>query len=192
MNIVDKVELVSVEDLIPYHNNPKDHPRDQIDKIKSSIKNFGFTVPLVVDDQNEVIAGHARLTAAREIGIPRVPCVIRSDLTEAQARAFRIADNKVAESGWNEEALAEELDLLDLDDFNLDLTGFSMDERENLLPNLDDEDFNWPEGEPIEGAGPQDDHVVVTLTVPIERWDELQDQIIEYVEGLEDVEVNVS
>jgi len=147
----DDVQLIPVEKLIPYHNNPKNHPQDQIDKLKSSIKNFGFTVPLIIDHEYEIIAGHARFKAARDMGMKEVPCIVRSDLTEQQVRAFRIADNKLAESSWDEEALADELDILELEGFDIDLTGledfevaelqFDPDEFEPVdeteQPNLD-------------------------------------------------------
>ena len=133
MKIADKVVKIKTEKLIPYHNNPKQHPAEQIDKIASSIKNFGFNVPLVIDKDYEVIAGHGRLEAARKLGLEEIPCIVKDDLTESQIRAYRIADNKTAESGWELEQLAEEFELLKLDDYDLELTQFDKEEIEGII-----------------------------------------------------------
>ena len=114
--------LKSINELIPYVNNPKQHPADQVDKIASSIKNYGFTVPMVIDGQNEIIMGHGRLQAAKKLGMEEVPCIVRDDLTESQVKALRIADNKVSESEWDIEMLLAEID--DVEDY----TGFTLDE----------------------------------------------------------------
>ena len=121
------VKNVTVDTLIPYVNNPKEHPPAQIDKIASSIKNYGFTVPIVIDGQNEIIMGHGRVTAAKKLGMSEVPCIIRDDLTESQVKALRIADNKVSESEWDIELLLAEVDGLE------EFTGFSLDEINSML-----------------------------------------------------------
>ena len=121
------VKNVTVDTLIPYVNNPKEHPPAQIDKIASSIKNYGFTVPIVIDGQNEIIMGHGRVTAAKKLGMSEVPCIIRDDLTESQVKALRIADNKVSESEWDIELLLVEIE--DIEEF----TGFDVDKIEDLL-----------------------------------------------------------
>ena len=112
-----------IEDLIPYVNNPRNN-KNAVDKVASSIKNFGFKVPVIIDNQNEIIAGHTRILAAKKLKLKQVPCVIADDLTEPQIKAFRIADNKVAEfSEWDVELLKVEIEGLD------DLfTGFDADE----------------------------------------------------------------
>lgn len=138
-DILAQVKYIHIDQIIPYHNNPKTHPQEQIDKLKSSIKNFGFTVPLVIDHENEIIAGHARYEAARQLHIEKLPCIVRDDLTDAQARAFRIADNRIAESEWNEEQLIEELELLEIEDMNLGVTGF--DEFEINELQFDPDEF---------------------------------------------------
>ena len=135
-----KTEMVLVADLIPYVNNPKAHPAGQVDKIASSIKNFGFLVPLVVDSGNEIVCGHGRLLAAQKLGLGVVPCVRADNLTPAEVRAFRIMDNKSAESEWFPETLALELQALSEADFDLSLTGFNSDELEIILqggPNFE-------------------------------------------------------
>ena len=85
-----------IDDLIPYINNPRNN-KNAIDKVASSIKNFGFKVPIVIDKNNEIINGHTRLEASKKLNLKEVPCIIAEDLTEAQIKAYRIADNKVAE-----------------------------------------------------------------------------------------------
>ena len=119
-------------------NNPKQHPADQVDKIASSIKNYGFTVPMVIDGKNEIIMGHGRLQAAKKLGMEEVPCIVRDDLTEAQRKGLRIADNRVGESEWDIEILLAEIDGLE------DFTGFSLDEMENLTDMFDIDGIDPP------------------------------------------------
>lgn len=156
MEINNKLNIVykKVDELIPYVNNPRDN-KDAIDKVASSIKNFGFKVPLVIDSQNEVITGHTRLLASKKLGIEEVPVIIANDLSEAQVKAFRIADNKVSEyAEWDEDLLKVELEELQDLDFNLLDTGFELDDLEVML-NLgfdyseDDfgDEFTLPEGD---------------------------------------------
>lgn len=134
MEINNKLNIVykSVDELIPYVNNPRDN-KDAIDKVASSIKNFGFKVPLVIDNNNEVITGHTRLLASKKLGIKEVPVIIADDLSEAQVKAFRIADNKVSEyAEWDEDLLKIELEeLVDLD-FDLMDTGFEATDFKDL------------------------------------------------------------
>lgn len=121
MNIINK----RVEELIPYVNNPRKNDGVAVDKVASSIKNFGFKVPIIIDKDNEVIAGHTRLKAAKKLKMDSVPCIVAEDLTEAQIKAFRIADNRVAEeSEWDWEILSAELEELKALDIDLDITGF--------------------------------------------------------------------
>ena len=99
-----------VSELIPYINNPRNND-DAVDAVASSIKNFGFKVPIVVDSNNEIINGHTRLKAAQKLGLETVPVIVAYDLTPEQVKAFRLADNKVAEfSTWDEDKLNEELE----------------------------------------------------------------------------------
>lgn len=136
MNIAYK----NVNDLIPYINNPRDNDA-AVDAVASSIKNFGFKVPIVVDSDNEIIAGHTRLKAAQKLGLQEVPTIVAEDLTENQVRAFRLADNKVSElAEWDQELLDNELQDID----GIDMADFGFD----LLPDLEvegvDED-DWDE-----------------------------------------------
>jgi len=136
MKIFDKVETVKTNDIFPYHNNPKTHPTEQIDKLCSSIKNYGFTVPLVIDADNEIIAGHGRYKAAQKLGLKELPVIRRDDLTDAEAKALRIADNKVAESEWDMEMLEVEFEAIE-DEF----TGFELDELDFQTEEVEEDDF---------------------------------------------------
>ena len=128
--LLDRVELVDRDELIPYSNNPKEHPDEQVKKIASSIKNYGWDQPIVVDGENEIIKGHGRLQAAELLGLDEVPVIKRTDLSESEIRAARIADNKAGESTWDIDLLGLEFELLDDSDFDLELTGFDEDEIE--------------------------------------------------------------
>lgn len=141
------VKETSVDDLTPYPNNPKEHPEEQIDKIAGSIQEFGFTQPIVVDQNNQIIIGHGRLQAAKKIGMENVPVIERTDLTEAQVKALRIADNKVAESGFDDEMLAVELEQLDEADFDLENTGMDHDEMSQLMDEFEGFEVEDPEPE---------------------------------------------
>lgn len=124
----------NLADLIPYVRNARTHSDAQIAQIAASIREFGFTNPVLVDGDNGIIAGHGRVLAARKLGMDKVPCIELSHLSDRQKRAYVLADNKLAlNAGWDDELLALELgDLRDLD-FDLDLTGFGADELGRLL-----------------------------------------------------------
>ena len=104
-----KIEFIKIEDLHPYEKNAKLHDAEQIKRIARSIEEFGFKQNLVIDEDNTVIIGHGRLEAAKTLGMTELPCIRAKDLTPEQIKALRLADNKVAESGWNEELLIQEL-----------------------------------------------------------------------------------
>ena len=130
----DRIERLSPDAVIPYANNAKEHPDEQVKKIASSIKNYGWDQPIVVDGDNEIIKGHGRLQAAELLGLDEVPVIRREDLTDAEAKAARIADNKTAESAWNDDILSAELDVLfDIDDIEMDSLGFDDGEIDDLL-----------------------------------------------------------
>lgn len=128
------IEHLSLGELIPFAKNSRTHDDAQVAQIAASIKEFGFTNPILIDEQNGIIAGHGRLLAARKLQLSEVPCIRLSHLTDAQKRAYVIADNKLAlNAGWDDEMLALELgDLQDME-FDLSLTGFSTDEINALL-----------------------------------------------------------
>lgn len=123
--------------LIPYARNSRTHSEAQVQQIASSIKEFGFTNPVLIDEENGIIAGHGRVQAAQLLGMDEVPCIVLSGLSEAKKRAYIIADNKLAlNAGWNDEMLRLEFEDLKAMDFDLDLTGFSADEIDKLMPNV--------------------------------------------------------
>lgn len=141
-----KYSKKSVADLIPYARNSRTHSDEQVAKIASSIKEFGFLNPVIVDGENGIIAGHGRIMAAQKLGIDEVPVVEASHLTDAQKRAYIIADNRLAlDAGWDDEMLRVEFAELADAEFDLELTGFSLEEIEALQPEeieegLTDED----------------------------------------------------
>lgn len=127
-------------DLIPYVNNTRTHSDKQVSQIASSIKEFGFTNPILIDAQGGIIAGHGRLMAANKLKMQEVPCIVLDGLTEAQKKAYIIADNKLAlNAGWDEELLKLELENLKELDFDIDLLGFDADELDSLL-NIEPEE----------------------------------------------------
>ena len=135
-----------VSELIPYARNSRTHSEAQVSKIASSIKEFGFLNPVITDGQKGIVAGHGRLMAAQKIGMDEVPTIDASHLTEAQRRAYVIADNRLAlDAGWDDEMLKIELGDLDAEGFDLSLTGFDLDEIASLTAD-----------EPTEGLTDED------------------------------------
>ena len=123
------IKLIPVESLIPYARNARTHSDAQVAQIAASIKEFGFTNPVLIDSGNGIIAGHGRVMAARKLGMSEVPCIELAHLTDTQKRAYILADNKLAlNAGWDDELLSLELGELKELDFDLELTGFSLDE----------------------------------------------------------------
>ena len=132
-------EEKNVSDLIAYVNNSRTHSDEQILQIASSIKEFGFTNPVLIDNENGVIAGHGRLLAAKKLGIEKVPCIILDGLSTAQKKAYIIADNQIAlNSGWNEELLKVEIEELNDLDFDIDLLGLDDEFLEELQLEVTD------------------------------------------------------
>lgn len=131
------VEQISVTELIPFAKNSRTHSDSQVAQIAGSIREFGFTNPILIDEKNGIIAGHGRLLAARKLSLEDVPCIRLEGLTEAQKRAYVIADNKIAlNAGWDEKLLALELKELGDLGFDTDKTGFTSEEIAQL--SLDD------------------------------------------------------
>jgi len=137
----------NIKDLIPYINNSRTHSDEQVNQVASSIKEFGFTSPILIDEQGGVIAGHGRIMAANKLGIDKVPCIELKGLTEAQKKAYVIADNQLAlNSGWDLDMLKLEVDSLKELEFDIDLLGFDDDFLDGLL-----------EEDPEEGLTDEDD-----------------------------------
>ena len=141
-----EMQLVDINKLIPYVNNARTHNAQQINKLRSSLREFGFINPVIIDCDFNVIAGHGRIMAAKEEGISKVPCVFVDYLTEAQKKAYILADNRMAmDAGWDEELLKVEIEALQAEDFDLSLTGF--DEKElagffDTSDNAKEDDFD--------------------------------------------------
>ena len=147
MPIAREIKHWPIDRLIPYARNARTHSEAQIAQIAASIREFGFTNPILVDSKAGVIAGHGRLLAARKLNLPEVPVIVFDHLTENQKRAYVIADNKLAlNAGWDEELLRLELAALRDEDFGLDVLGFEDEELAHLLESeegragLQDED----------------------------------------------------
>jgi DNA modification methylase len=136
--VVKHIELWLIDNLIPWARNPRTHSDAQIAQIAASIAEFGFNNPILVDTKAGIIAGHGRLLAARKLGLKEVPVIVLDHLSEAQKRAYIIADNQLAmNAGWNEELLRVELAALQQEDFDLALIGFEDDELARLLAAQD-------------------------------------------------------
>ena len=141
-----EMQLVAISKLIPYVNNARTHNTQQINKLRSSLREFGFINPVIIDREFNVIAGHGRIMAAKEEGINEVPCVFVDYLTEAQKKAYIIADNRMAmDAGWDEELLKVEIEALQAEDFDLSLTG--CDEKDltgffDTSDNAKEDDFD--------------------------------------------------
>jgi DNA modification methylase len=128
------IEHLPVKDLRPYQNNPRLHPKAQIDKLVRAIDEFGFLIPVLIDNQNNVLAGHARLEAADQLSLPCVPCIRASHLTETQKRTFIILDNRLTEEAeWDFQLLAKEIEFLQDEGIDLTTTGFEIPEIEMIF-----------------------------------------------------------
>ena len=138
-NTTTELQLVPIEKLVPYANNARTHSPEQIKKLRSSLREFGFINPVIIDRDYGVIAGHGRILAAQEEGIEKIPCVFADHLTEAQKKAYIIADNRMAmDAGWDEERLRVEIEALQAADFDPLLTGFDEKELADLFESEED------------------------------------------------------
>lgn len=136
-----EVEERERSSLTPYANNARTHSDEQVKRIVASMQEFGWTIPVLIDEEGNVIAGHGRLLAAEVLGIELVPCIVARGWSEAQRRAYTLADNKLTlSSGWDMEMLTFELSELKKLDFELDLTGFSKAESDGLFSVFGDSD----------------------------------------------------
>lgn len=155
----DKVERRAVASLVPYARNARTHSPDQVDQIAASIREFGWTIPVLVDEDGTLIAGHGRVMAAKKLGISDVPVMVAEGWSEAQRRAYVLADNKLAlNAGWDNELLRVELEGLKELDFDISLTGFSGDELVSILAEkteglTDPDQTPEPPAEPVSVLG---------------------------------------
>jgi ParB-like chromosome segregation protein Spo0J len=136
--LAERIELWPIDRLRPYERNPRTHSEAQVDQIAGSMVEFGWTNPILIDENEGILAGHGRLLAARKLGLAEVPVIRFEHLSEAQKRAYLIADNQLAlQAGWSQELLAAELAWLRDESFDLDLVGFDATELERLLALAD-------------------------------------------------------
>ena len=165
-----EIIIKKVSELIPYINNPRNND-NAVDAVASSIKNFGFKVPIVVDSNNEIINGHTRLKAAQKLGLETVPVIVADDLTPEQVKAFRLADNKVGEiATWDKESLAIELE--ELENLNFDMSEFGFEEGENFL-QIDDGEV---------GEGKNFDHILKIDKTQVIMTEDEYEKIISLLE----------
>ena len=140
MTTTTEFQLVDINKLVPYANNARTHNKEQILKLRSSLREFGFVNPVIIDKEYNVLAGHGRIEAAKEEGIAEVPCVYADHLTEAQKKAYILADNRMAlDAGWDDELLSVEMQELQELGFDLGLTGFDESEIADLFDINSDE-----------------------------------------------------
>jgi len=179
--LIQDVELVNTDSLIAYTNNPKEHPESQVEKIASSIKNYGWDQPIVVDGENEIIKGHGRLQAAELLGLDEVPVITREDLTDAEAKAARIADNKTAESDWIDDVLETEIEILtEEDEIDIDHLGFDDDEMGELLDEIEENESDIEYTDKIktpEYTPTQDEPPALSELYETSRYNELLEAI---------------
>jgi DNA modification methylase len=163
-----RVESIPIDRVLPYAANARTHPDEQVAQIAASIAEFGFNVPVLLDDAGVLIAGHGRVLAARRLGLNAVPAIRLGHLTEAQARAYRIADNQIAlNSGWDETLLAEELRALQAEDVALGLLGFDQETLDRLL---DDTSLEENEATAEAADQPAPAPPAVPVTRPGDLW----------------------
>ena len=166
-----KYKISKVADLIPYANNSRLHSDEQVTQVASSIKEFGFTSPVLIDDQGGIIAGHGRIMAAKKLNMDEVPCIILEGLTEAQKKAYIIADNQLPMNAeWDLDTLRLEVETLKEMNFNLDLLGFDDD----VVAKLIDIDADLPELP----DGDRDPFQQKTFTLHDEQANTIDDAII--------------
>lgn len=153
-----KIETWPIARLVPYERNARTHSPEQVAQIAASIQEFGFTNPILVDSDDGILAGHGRLAAAKDLGMAQVPVIVLDHLSPAQRRAYVLADNQLAlNAGWDENLLADELDALQFDGFDLDLLGFDGDQLAKLLGDDEqdekeeeqEEDDTFQRGQPL-------------------------------------------
>lgn len=140
-HIPEQIERLATEALVPYARNSRTHSPEQVSAVAASIREFGFTNPVLIDGNNTIIAGHGRVMAAQSLGLTDVPCIRLAHLTDAQRRAYVIADNKLAEqAGWNMALLRREVEDLMAESFDVSLLGFDDEELRDMLGQALDDD----------------------------------------------------
>jgi len=171
------IVTVDTDDIIPYANNPKEHPDEQVNKISSSIKNYEYDQQIVIDEEGEIVKGHGRLMAAKKLGYERIEVRQRSYESEAEKKAARIADNKTAEAPWDEDLLSLELEQVE-DDFDAEALGFEEDGLDELLSGDDGPGIG--DAEPL---GLEEEYEVIVEVESEQEQEQVYEELIE--EGYE-------
>lgn len=170
-----QIEVWPIDRLVPYQKNSRTHSQLQVQQIARSIQRFGFTNPILVDSEDGILAGHGRLAAARDLGLREVPVIVLDHLSQAERRAYLIADNQLAlNAGWDTAVLQQEIAALSLADFELDVLGFDLDELNSIL----DGDFGTEEQEEEEADESFDrGHPLAIILEPQEMrlWRQVKD-----------------
>ncbi len=171
-----EIEMIETHKLVPYAKNSRTHSKEQITQIATSIGEFGFTNPVLIGERGDIIAGHGRVMAAKELELSKVPCIRLEHLTKGQKKAYVIADNKLAlNAGWNENLLKQEIESLQESDYDITLTGFSEMEIDELLAAeeiIDDADEVLHE-QSLQ-VEPAKEYVLI-LAKDNDEWDEMVD-----------------
>jgi hypothetical protein len=165
------IEKIAIESLIPYVNNQKIHTQEQIEKIAGSIKEFGFLNPIIVDKDNVIIAGHGRYEGAKKLGLEKVPVLRAEHLTPAQVKAYRIADNRLAElSQWDEDLVKLEIMALEECGYDFDNLGLEFDFDIASIDEVDEVEVELPDGDktPIRN---------ITFSVSEEQYDKINEAL---------------
>lgn len=177
-----KIELFAVDDLVPYARNARTHSSEQIQQIVKSIREFGFTNPILVDEHGGIIAGHGRVLAAKQLGLTQVPGLRLEWLSEVQKRAYILADNKLADnSSWDMALLDAELDALKLVDFDLDALGFDIAVQN--LPEVQQEQESV--------TSEVNDVFWINITGPLKNQAQVLDRLLSVMSDLEPVSVEL-
>lgn len=145
-----EIKMIDISKLKPYEKNPR-HNDAGVDALAESIKQFGFKVPIVIDENMVIVAGHTRLKAALKLKLKQIPCVIADDLSENQIKAYRLADNKISEmSEWDYESLFDELDKLKVSDINMETFGFEdLDINWDHIDEISEKNYEEPESDKL-------------------------------------------
>lgn len=174
----DKVERRAVKSLVPYARNARTHSPEQVDQIAASIREWGWTTPVLVDEDGTIIAGHGRVMAAQKLGLEAIPVMVASGWTDAQKRAYVLADNKLAlNAGWDNELLKIELDEIKTLEFDVGLIGFTNAELDVLDGNGWESDI----GDPAAAHGENLDGIETVIKVAVDQ--DTADRVRELIKG---------
>lgn len=180
------IEQIATAELIPYARNARTHSEQQVSQIAGSIQEFGFCNPVLIDAQNGIIAGHGRVLAAQKLKLETVPCLRLTHLTDAQKRAYVLADNRIAlNSGWDEDLLTEELERLNAESFDITFLGFDESELLSALGMVEE-----PELKPLTIMAPPK-MTWVLIGIPTVEFGEIN-EAVERIAGIETAIVEIT